>query len=68
MLDEPYDLGIQDLHDGGPLAVYREFEEYSATGAIEVPELATAEKGETIYESLGDELEKLLREIHERNR
>lgn len=68
MLEEPYDLATQDLHDGGPLAVYREFEEYSATGAIGAPDLATAEKGEVIYESLGDELEALLREIHDRNR
>ncbi|MFC5278560.1 creatininase family protein [Halorubrum rubrum] len=67
MLDEPYELGIRDLVEGGPLAVYREFEEYSHTGAIGAPELATPEKGEEIYERLGDEMERLLREVHERN-
>lgn len=66
-LDEPYDLGTKDLVEGGPLAVYRGFEEYSASGAIGDPALASAEKGERIYELLGDELESLLREIHERN-
>ena len=68
MLEEPYELGTKDLVESGPLAVYREFEEYSASGAIGAPELADAEKGEVIYESLGDELEALLYEIHERNR
>ncbi|GAA0508201.1 creatinine amidohydrolase [Halorubrum aquaticum] len=67
MLDEPYDLGTRDLVEGGPLAVYREFEEYSHTGAIGAPELASPEKGEEIYERLGDEMEELLREVHERN-
>lgn len=67
MLDEPYELGTQDLHEGGPLAVYREFEEYSHTGAIGAPELASAEKGEKIYYRLGDEMEELLTSIHERN-
>lgn len=67
-MDEPYDLGTKDLVEGGPLAVYRGFEEYSASGAIGDPGLASAEKGERIYERLGDELESLLRDIHDRNR
>lgn len=67
-MDEPYDQGIRDLLDGGPLAVYRDFEEYSDSGAIGAPDLATAEKGERIFELLGDELETLLRDIHDRNR
>lgn len=65
--DEPYELGTKDLHEGGPLSVYRGFEEYSHTGAIGAPELATAETGERIAERIGDELEALLSEIHERN-
>ncbi|PSP94056.1 creatinine amidohydrolase [Halobacteriales archaeon QS_4_62_28] len=64
-LDEPYELGTQDLLEGGPLAVYRGFEEYSATGAIGAPELASAEKGDAIYQLLGDEMESLLLDIHE---
>ncbi|RQH01422.1 creatininase family protein [Natrarchaeobius oligotrophus] len=66
-LEEPYDLGTTDLLESGPLSVYREFEEYSHSGAIGRPELATAEKGAEIYERLGDELEALMNQIHERN-
>ncbi|WP_137290630.1 creatininase family protein [Natronorubrum halophilum] len=67
-MDEPYDLGTKDLVEGGPLAVYRGFEEYSANGAIGDPGLASAGKGEQIFELLGDELESLLRDVHDRNR
>lgn len=66
-LEEPYDLALSDLHEGEPLAVYRGFEEYSASGAIGDPSRASASKGERIYELLGDELESLIREVHERN-
>jgi len=65
---EPYDRAASDMFDEGPLAVYRSFEEYSASGAVGDPQLATAEKGERIAEFLGDELASLLREAHERNR
>lgn len=64
-LDEPYSHGIDDMMAGGPLSVYRSFDEYSDTGAIGDPALATAEKGETIYTHLGDELEQILTEISE---
>lgn len=67
-MDEPYEKGIRDMFEGGPLAVYRGFEEYSASGAIGSPEHASAEKGEEIYERLGDELESVLRGVHERTR
>lgn len=67
-MDEPYDRGTTDLFDGGSLSVYRGFDEYSDTGAIGDPTAASAEKGERIYESLGDELETLLREVHANNR
>jgi creatinine amidohydrolase len=65
--DEPYDQGGTDLMQGGPLAVYREFEEYSASGAIGDPTLASAEKGETILEGLADELSTVVTDIYERN-
>ena len=65
--EEPYERGGQDLHDSGVLGVYRTFDEYSASGAIGDPALADAEKGEAIYELLGDELAEVLRRIHERN-
>ncbi|QLG61051.1 creatininase family protein [Halorarum salinum] len=67
-MDEPYEEGIKDMFEGGPLAVYRGFEEYSTTGAIGSPEHASAEKGEQLYDRLGDELESLLRDVYERNR
>jgi len=47
--------------------VYREFEEYSSTGAIGEPEFASAEKGESIYRLLGDEIESFIQEIHQQN-
>lgn len=56
-----------DLMGGGSLSVYRTFDEYSDSSAIGEPELATADKGKRIYENLGDELEALLREVHEQN-
>lgn len=67
-LEEPYELGDDDLLEGGPLSVYRSFDEYTASGAIGDPTLATAEKGATLLERLGDELGALLRSIHEQNR
>jgi len=66
-LEEPYNHGTHDLMDIGPLAVYREFEEYSYTGAIGAPDLATARKGEQILELLRDELETLFSDIYARN-
>ncbi|MFC6993825.1 creatininase family protein [Haladaptatus sp. GCM10025707] len=65
---EPYEHGGKDLVQGGPLSVYRGFDEYSHTGAIGAPELASTEKGEAIFELLGDEMESILTQIHELNR
>ena len=53
-----------DLMHGGPLSVYRSFDAYSSTGAIGNPELASAEKGQLIFDRLGDAIEVLLTEIH----
>lgn len=66
-LDEPYEWGTQDLVAGGPLSTYRAFTEYSESGAIGDPTVASAEKGEAILALLGDELEALLNQIHSRN-
>jgi len=65
-LTSEYSHGLHDMFDAGPLTVYREFHEYSANGAIGTPELASAEQGERIFERLGDELETVLREAHDR--
>lgn len=67
VLDDPYDLGTRDLLDGGPLHVYRGFEEYSASGAVGSPGLASSDKGERIFRLLGDEMETLLTDIHDEN-
>jgi creatinine amidohydrolase len=67
-MDEPYSQGIDDLVAGGPLSVYREFTEYSETGAIGDPTVSSAEKGERILELLCDEMESLLAQMYERNR
>lgn len=66
--DEPYDLARQDMFQGGPLGLYRDFTELTDEGPIGDPTLASAEKGAEIFARLGDEIEDLLREIHEQNR
>ena len=65
--DEHYEWGGRDLLEGGPLSVYRSFDEYSDSGAIGSPELASAEKGARIYETVTSELAALLVAIHEHN-
>lgn len=63
---EPYDLGLQDMFDGGPVSVYREFEAYSDSGAIGDPSLATAAKGEALFDAVCGELEGLIESMHGR--
>jgi creatinine amidohydrolase len=65
--DEHYDWAGSDLLEGGPVAVYRPFEDYSETGAIGAPELASAEKGAEIYDVVTSELAALFAAIHEHN-
>ena len=67
-LDAPYDLRAADFFDGGPLSVYLHFERYSETGAVGEPELASAAKGERLFDAITDELAALLEGIHEENR
>lgn len=65
--DEHYEWSGRDLLESGSVSVYRPFEEYSETGAIGAPELASAEKGERIYEIVTTELAALFVAIHEYN-
>lgn len=65
--DEHYEWGGSDLLEGGPLSVYRSFDEYSDCGAIGSPELASAEKGARIYDVLTSEIGALFTAIHEHN-
>lgn len=67
-LDEPYERGLTDIFAGGTLGVYRPFEDYSETGAIGNPELASESKGRELADGLADELAAQFTEIHERNR
>lgn len=62
-----FDYESTDLMDGGELGTYRTFDEYSDSGAIGAPELASAEKGEAILEGLKDEMEALLTQLHEQH-
>ena len=65
MPEETYNEAPVDLFETGPLSVYRPFDTYSESGAIGAPALATAEKGERLYDGIADELADLLREIHQ---
>lgn len=66
-LDEPYDQALDDMMEGGPVTACRSFDEYSESGAIGDPMVASAEKDPEIFDRLGDELADLLTAIHERN-
>jgi creatinine amidohydrolase len=68
MMDEPYEHVRQDLFVGGRLSVYRPFEEYTDSGVIGDPTLATAEKGERLFTHLCAELATLFEAIHEHTR
>jgi creatinine amidohydrolase len=67
-LDKPYSLMSNDLMEGGALGVSAEMHQYTDSGAIGDPELATAEKGKEAYEQYCEAMAELLREIHEKNR
>lgn len=66
-LDEPYDRTRSDLLVGGPLSVYRSFDEHSESGTIGDPDLATAEKGERLFDGLVEELSSVLQQVYDRN-
>lgn len=61
------DEGV-DLHVGGPLSIHRFYDEKADSGALGDPSLGTAEKGEEMYERLGEDVERVFRELHEHNR
>ena len=67
-MDERYDRARQDLFVGGPLAVYRPFPEYTTSGAIGDPALATAEKGRQLFDHLCAALAGLFETVHDHNR
>lgn len=62
-----YDRAFHDFFSHGPLAAYRAEDSQEGPGTTGDPTLASAEKGEAIYEFLVDELAALLAEISESN-
>lgn len=65
--DEAYERAAQDMFKPGEVTVYRSIDEFTKSGAIGSPELASREKGAEIYENLCEELRALFRDIHIQN-
>lgn len=63
-----YDLLLEDLNGSGPLGRYSTFADHTDTGVMGDPTLASAEKGERLFEEIGTEMAALLREVHEQVR
>jgi creatinine amidohydrolase len=63
--DRTFDLLLDDLNGSGPLGRYSTFADHTDTGIIGDPTLASAEKGEILYEGVRDEMRKLLEAVHE---
>ena len=63
--EEPYARAGTDLLDGGPVSVYRPFDEYTETGTLGEPGVATLETGERALEVIGEEMATVLESIHE---
>lgn len=68
MRNADYELQGSDLLDPGMLSNYGDIEDESESGALGAAEYATVEKGEEIFERLGDEMEAFLAEVHENAR
>lgn len=66
--DEPYDRAGTDLLNGGPVSVYRSFDEYTDTGSLGDPGAASAETGERALDIAGTEIATILESIHEQVR
>ncbi|WP_436348572.1 creatininase family protein [Natronorubrum sp. FCH18a] len=62
---EPYDRAGADLLNGGPVTVYRSFDEYTETGTLGEPAAASAATGERTLELVGEEIATVLESIHE---
>lgn len=61
---EPYARSSVDLIESEPLQVHRPFEAYAENGVIGEPGLASAEKGERIFDELASRLADVLRDVH----
>ncbi|QIB74012.1 creatininase family protein [Halogeometricum borinquense] len=65
--DEHYEHGGDDLVVGGPLSVYRSFDEYSESGAIGDPSVADENTGRQLFDGAVTSLSDLLIDVHEKN-
>lgn len=61
---EPYERTGSDLLDGGPVSVYRSFDEYTETGTVGDPGAASRATGERAFDLLEAEIAAILRSIH----
>lgn len=66
-LEEYYDLGDDDLVAGGPLSVYRPFEQYSDSGAIGDPSVARESTGKQLFNAATEAFADFLMKVHEKN-
>ena len=65
--NEQYERAGADLVVGGPVSVYRPFEQYSESGAIGDPEVANPKTGEQLFDGATAALANLLKEVHQNN-
>jgi len=69
LLESPYDVGLKDLFEIGPLTTYRSFDNYSpGEGTLGKPSAASESKGAEIFNGIVGELSSLLQDIHNENR
>lgn len=61
----PYSDVANEVIESKPLAMYTPIDEYTDSGALGAPELASAEKGARFFEGFTDEVSRILSEIHE---
>lgn len=65
--DEQYKHAGADLIVGGPVSVYRPFEQYSESGAIGDPDVANPDTGEQLFDGVTIALANLFQEVHQNN-
>lgn len=63
--ERKHDLLLEDLFGSGPRSSYSTFADHTDTGVMGDPTLASAQKGETIFEHIAEEMGSLLEDIHE---
>lgn len=63
--ESSYEQTRSDLYDPGNLSIYRSSNYHTDTGVDGDPSLASKQKGEQIFKTLGDKMENLLVNIHD---